>query len=87
MLTTKELNLMLDNQVRVDDGELQIQGVLKSIYKDKILIEIDADDAPTSFSIVATIAAVMGFDLEQFPDDKRYVPYTVDDLLSIEVIL
>lgn len=77
----------IDTPVIVDDGELRVQGVIKTTYKKKLLVEVDADTAPSYFSIDAIQAAVQGYDLDHFPDNKKYVPYEINDNLIVTPLI
>jgi hypothetical protein len=84
MIDTKAIMLLTGTPVVIDDGELELEGILKSQYKDKVLLEVDAESAPREYSMDAVKAALLGFDLDSFPDDKLYVQYHVTPRLTIK---
>ncbi len=83
MHTVSSINKILNTVQRVDDGELAVEGIIRSIYQDKVLVEVDADEAPLEFSMTAVKAAALGFDLEEFPEDKRYITYSINETLQL----
>ncbi len=78
--------LHLEGDVEVDDGELKVEGTLVSSIKDKILVKVkdeDIDTIPLAFTIDALQSALLGFEIETFRPEEKYVVYHVNEQLKL----
>jgi translation elongation factor EF-1beta len=78
--------LHLEGDVEVDDGELKVEGTLVSSIKDKILVKVkdeDIETIPLAFTIDALQSALLGFEIETFRPEEKYVVYHVNEQLKL----